>query len=180
MTNAPVIFDWPALPPRPALGTVAIVRIAGGASRPTLRLDARRAVLATLHAWGYSEACLRESPTGPRIEGAPDLKLCLSYSHACAWIAFGHGIDVGLDATDIADHPEIPDVARLYLAHEAGDILMSDDIPTAFAAAWSRHEAELKLLGLPLNEAQGELPTPQQRHTLRHGDVAVSVACGRN
>jgi len=159
MTGKVEIFEWPAEPPMPAPGAVVLVRVRTGQARAVARHWVRAVLRRVLARWsGLPEAQLplTETGAGPlwteRLEGEP-WGISLAYAGGDGWIAVRRGGAVGLDALVAVDFPEWLAVARLYLgAATAGAIESGPDPERAFAEAWTRHEARLKLHRLPLTE----------------------------
>lgn len=172
------LTTWPELPVLPRHGEVAVLRAPLVAPRTALRQHARACVLDVLHGWGFASAALSETPTGPRLVDCGELTLSLAYTKHFAWIAFGPGSGLGIDATTVEAFTERNTVASTYLGPEIARTLAARG-PAAFAAAWSLHEATLKYHRLALTEWHEGMPTAPRHASTQVADTAVCVVLDR-
>ncbi len=99
----------------------------------------------------------------PQIAGAHTLEFSLSHSDTLALVAVASDRAVGVDVERLRDDVDIIALTRDFLA--GGDAASVNHAPAglrrkAFFAAWTRHEARLKLRGLGLDTAPVEPPLP--------------------
>ena len=143
---------------------VAIIGIRGQPDRATARLRMRAALVSALAAhYGIDAGRIElHSPQG----AAPWAVVALDSGHHRIALSISHDGDisvaacsfngaVGIDVTSILPVPDWRPVARDYLGPAAADALATlphGERDTAFAHAWSEHEARLKCLGLQLDE----------------------------
>ena len=140
---------------------IAAVDTPATANRATAR-QAVRAALCELLAGHLGEAPpLVETPGQPLRLGGPNAGVGLSFSHETGLSLLAvHftgpvGIDLLREQALPTDAEEIAGLAAAYLGPEITEKLRLTAAlvrPTAFAAAWTAHEAALKCLGLPLQE----------------------------
>jgi 4'-phosphopantetheinyl transferase len=148
---------------------VAIIGIRGQPDRETARLRIRAALVAALAAhYGIDAGRIElHSPQG----AAPWAAVALDSGHHRIALSISHDGDisvaacslngaVGIDVTSILPVPDWRPVARDYLGRATADALATlphGERDTAFAQAWSEHEARLKCLGLQLSEWRDDL-----------------------
>jgi 4'-phosphopantetheinyl transferase len=148
---------------------LAIIGVRGQSDRETARLRIRAALVAALAAQCDIDASQIElvSPQG----AAPSAVVALDSGHRRIALSISHDGDisvaaysfngaVGIDVTSIVPVPDWQPVARDYLGLAAAEALAArphGERDTAFAHAWSEHEARLKCLGLQLDEWRDEL-----------------------
>lgn len=135
----------------------------------TVRDEARELVRAALRTFlapliGCAPAAvpLQMAPgQAPRLAGRP---IYLSVSHeaglSLAAVCLGRSIGVDLMRTAGAGLPDWQALTHDYLGPEALASLLAIDVrdrQSAFARAWTRHEASLKCLGLQLREWSPDL-----------------------
>lgn len=154
-----LICNWPQAPLLPPPGQAVLVRVATAPSRTTARMELRAALREVLARWSGlapERLPLAESPRGPVWQGqlaGQTLDISLSYCEQEAWIGLLRGGWIGVDVMRAEPLAEALDVARDYLGPVALEsIQKSPDPTTAFAAAWTELEAQLKCLKLKLVE----------------------------
>ena len=134
-----------------------------GAPRDVVRALARAALANLLGVAPLTN--LRGEP--PRTPGRPDLHLSLSHAEGLSLLAC-HSAPVGVDVQALPVQADAA-TATLFLGphwHPApckkaqADPLLS----TAFAAAWTQHEARLKCAGEPLVEWNGAMAARLARY----------------
>ena len=170
--TAPVTPQWahcaaPALPGADGVPVVLMV----ATPETTVRDDARALVRAALRDYlapliGCAPAAvpLQIAPGEPPRLALPGQPLHLSISHdaglTLAALRMGGTVGVDLMRIPAAPLPDWQALAQDYLGPGALASLThagAGERPHAFAQAWSRHEAALKCLGLPLQEWTVEL-----------------------
>jgi len=168
----------PALPGADGVPVVLMVATPDTTVRDEARALVRTALrdyLAPLIGCAPAAVPLQIEPgQSPRLALA-DRPLHLSISHEAGLTlaALRSGGKVGVDLMRTAEAP-LPDweaLAHDYLGPEVMDQLIGLDAaerPHGFARAWTRHEAALKCLGLPLQEW-----TPALARALASCEVAV-------
>lgn len=130
---------------------------------------------------GVAAGTLRFAPgsTGkPRLAGADRIEFSVSHSDGLALVAVASDRAVGADIERLRDDVDIEAVSRDFLL--AGDAAAVHLVPAeqrreAFFAAWTRHEARLKLQGQPLDAAAEPPSVPDGGLVLTR---AVAVAPG--
>lgn len=141
-----------------------IIGIRGQPDRETARLRIRAALVAALAAHcGIDTARIElHSPQGAApwalaaLDSGPR-RIALSISHDGDISVAAYSFDgaVGIDVASILPVPDWQAVSRDYLGRATADALATrphGERDTAFAHAWSEHEARLKCLGLQLDE----------------------------
>ena len=124
------------------------------ASRRDLRAQTRQQLSALASSLVDGDGMVLESSRGPVGTGAwQGLGFSLAYADHRALVAVARGWRVGVDLLTEQGVPEWPAVAALYL-RQAADVasLPAAQQSLAYAAAWVDLEADLKCLGLPLQE----------------------------
>jgi 4'-phosphopantetheinyl transferase len=164
---APVMLRWPDRDRAPAPGadgTPVVLMLATPAT--TLRDAARALVRTALRSYlAPLVDCIPamvplqiEPGQAPRLD-VPGRSIHLSISHEAGLTlaAVRDGARVGVDLMRAADAalPDWQATAQDYLGTDATARILAvaaAERPRAFARAWTRHEAALKCLGLPLSE----------------------------
>ena len=161
------ICCWPEMPPLPLPGEPVLVRAAVKAARPAARDKARAVLRAVLAAWSGvqpAEIALVEAGRGPVWEGRLDgicVAVSLAYGAGEAWIGLRRGGRIGVDVMRAEAFAEMQSVAHNYLGPvAAGVIAQAADPACAFAAAWTKYEAQLKCAGRGLTEWAGADAAP--------------------
>jgi 4'-phosphopantetheinyl transferase len=100
----------------------------------------------------------------PRLTGGASLEFSVSHSDELALIAVASDRAVGADVERLRDDVDIDAVSRDFLS--PGDAAAVSLVPAeqrreAFFAAWTRHEARLKLHGQPLDAASALPSVPE-------------------
>lgn len=154
-------------PALPAEG-VTVIGMTDQPDRETARLAIRAALRKALAAhWAVGEDMVElQSPQGAapsalvRLAGAPRrIPLAISHDGALSVAAFAAGNAVGIDVSQVVPVPDWEAVARDYLGPDVAQALAALPLAqrdTAFARAWSEHEARLKYFGLQLEEWRTE------------------------
>jgi 4'-phosphopantetheinyl transferase len=176
-----VTLQWPdsagaAAPGADGMPVVLMLATPG----TTLRNEARdlvrtalRSYLAPLVGCVPAEVPLHAEPgQAPRLDAAGrSIHLSISHEAGLTLAAIRDGGRVGVDLM-LAANDALPDwqtIARDYLGTDATANILAVAAaarPRAFAHAWTRHEAALKCLGLPLSEW-----TPALARTLASCDL---------
>ena len=169
--NTVVSAQW-AHCPEPATpsadGVPVVLMIA--TPKTTLRDEARRLVRTTLETFlarltGCAHTLHTEPGTAPRLDlavaGRP-VHLSISHESGLSLAAIRCGGRVGVDLMHAVDAatPDRETIAHDYLGPDAAAELMRFGVAerqTAFARAWTRHEAGLKCLGMQLQEWSPDL-----------------------
>lgn len=113
---------------------------------------------------GVTPAALRftaDADGKPRLAGGHKLEFSLSRGDTLALVAVASDRAVGVDVERVRDDVDIDAVTRDFLS--GGDAASVSHAPAnrrreVFFAAWTRHEARLKLRGLGLDSAPFEPP----------------------
>lgn len=125
-----------------------------GAVRRDLRQETRRQLKWLAATVADGEGDVRETPRGPVGCGAwQDLGMSLAYAGNRALVAVARGWQVGVDL--LADHhlSDWPVVAAVFFRQASAIAALPTSMQSlAYATAWAELEAELKCLGLPLQE----------------------------
>jgi len=169
MSTPPLAVLWSGEPLFAASGGVTVIGLRGQPDRETARSAIRAALLEALAVCFGIDAGRIElySPEGiapwAMIDagGGPcRVPLAISHDGDLSVAAFStDGGAVGIDVTRIVPVPDWAPVARDYLGPVAEQdlaALPAGERDTAFAQAWSEHEARLKCLGLQLDEWRAE------------------------
>lgn len=184
----PQLYVWPERPPVPRLDSPVIVRVPATGHRPAARAHLRQVLREIVGTWtGERDINLTETSRGPIGKekiGDKSIRFSLSYTSQEGWIALACGQEVGLDVLTIEPVPEWENLVQLYLppAYRTG-VRMASDRPRAFAQAWTRREAELKLIGRPLREyiaAEEPAFPPFQHHAQVYADRIAVHLCWLN
>lgn len=148
---------------------LAIIGVRGQSDRETARLRIRAALVAALAAHCGIDPGRIElySPQGAAPwavvaldSGLHRIPLSISHDGDISVAAYSFNGAVGIDVTSILPVPDWQPVSRDYLGRATTDALATrphGERDTAFAHAWSEHEARLKCLGLQLDEWCDEL-----------------------
>jgi len=139
-----------------------LIRVGVSPVRQVARHEARSVLRAVLAAWSgvpHAQIRLTETSRGPAwqasLAGTP-LDISLSYGAGETWIGLARGGRIGVDVMRIGPFAEAQTVARDYLGPAAADaIAQSPDSGRAFAAAWTKREAQLKCAKRGLTEWDG-------------------------
>jgi len=152
-------YRWPECPELPPLCEPVLIRMTAPRLRQTARQEARAVLKEVLSAWSGLPSWqlpLQETSCGPiwRYKLAGDtLDISLSYGAGEAWIGLIRGGRIGVDVMWIEPFDELHAVARDYLGSETTTaIAQANDPAHAFAAAWTKREAQIKCMRQPLGE----------------------------
>lgn len=154
---------------------VTVIGIRGQGNRDAARLAIRAALTEALarHAGVDPGRIVLHTPqaTAPWAEIAQDgaprrAQLAISHDGELSVAAFSFDGPVGVDISQLMPVPDWEAVARDYLGPDVMRALAAVPAPerdTAFAHAWSEHEARVKCLGLELAEWHDALGRLLQR-----------------
>ena len=160
------ICRWPERPALPPQGQPVLIRVAVSPARQAARSEVRVVLRAVLGAWSGqppSQILLAETGRGPVWRNAlaeTNLDISLAYGASEAWVGLVRGGRIGVDVMCVEPFAEAQAVARNYLgAASAAAIAQARDPGRAFAAAWTKREAQLKCAKRGLTEWTGtDLP----------------------
>lgn len=179
------VHPWPgpALVPRDGL-FVLFIRTAP--RRETARLEIRQAAreaLALVLGLAVDDVNITSTPGAPpRILVAGETRaIGCSFAHedGCALAAINLHGSIGVDLMRVRDIPDWQAVARDYLGPAASAALhamFTDELPRAFAQAWTRREAALKRDGQQLGEWKSDITDATTMLSLPMADLVGCIA----
>lgn len=179
------VHAWPGPVPAPRDGLLVLFLRTDplrDAARLQLRQAAREA-LALLLGLTVDDITIESRPgTPPRIlvaGEARDIGCSFAHEDRCALAAINlHGA-VGVDLMRVRDIPDWQAVARDYLGPaECAALLATSaaDRPRAFAEAWTRREAALKLHGQQLSEWRADMTGATRSLAIPSFDIVGHVS----
>jgi 4'-phosphopantetheinyl transferase len=112
----------------------------------------------------------------PRLRNGGEIAFNLSHSNGLALVAVTEGREIGVDVEMIERDKNVVALAERALPPEEASAVRAASAaerPAVFYAAWSRHEARLKCLGIGLADANLQLTPSEGENRRLASEVAV-------
>jgi 4'-phosphopantetheinyl transferase len=160
---------------------VAAYRTPEGRERFIVAHGLCRSVLGEVLGWPAADVAFTAERGGrPRLArpGVEDVRFSLSHAGDVVAVAVATGVDIGIDVEGIDPRRTDLAVAKRYFDADELRRLLDAPVasrPRAFAAAWTRLEAEAKGAGYPLEAARGRARSGLIRSSAVGSDHVASL-----